>query len=92
MKNGEQSAFPLDKALNDVCGSTTNPLGLTKREYMATKLLASVMLGYDLMTREEKDKSVQYLMETYGKNSTIGESLTKNALAFTDELLKQLSE
>jgi hypothetical protein len=46
MKNAEKAAFPLDKALNDVCGSTTNPCGLTKREYFAGLAMQSILPFY----------------------------------------------
>ncbi len=89
-ENGNKPAFPL--VYDGSAGPAFCYDGLTKREYIATKLLASIMLGYDLMSAEERKKSIEYLMQTYGYNIKIGEALTKNALAFTDELLKHLDK
>lgn len=92
MKNGDKPAFQ-QTIINDGHSSIDSQYaGLTKREYFSVKMLSAVMIGYDLMTDERKKETIEYLQTQYGKNITVGEGLTKNAIAFADELLTQLSE
>ena len=83
MTNGDDLAYPTNQAVNDCDGNfmaTISHSGLTKREHMATTILASLLSNPNIcITDPVTGSPIAYLA-------------IKQTLFFTDKLIEELNK